>query len=225
MNLSYHNDNAIKTKFVARARGHQKADEIVKGQYWGDGKGCAVGCLVHSSSHLQLSSELGIPLGMARLIDRLFEGMPTENAKKFPLRFVQAIPVGKDLNAVMDRYYFTLLSDEKMGSIAFASHKVKPSIQTVIDLYARRIAKDNPSTEEWIKARRADAASYAAAAYAAAAYAAAADAADDDAAYAAAAAAAAAYAADAADAAADAARQNHFLWQAELLITLLKEAK
>ena len=221
MNLSYHNDNAIKTKFVARARGHQKADEIVKGQYWEDGKGCAVGCLVHSSSHFQLSSELGIPIGMARLIDRLFEGMPTENSKKFPLRFVQAIPVGKDLNAVMDRYLFTLLSDEKMGSIAFASHKVKPSIQTLIDLYDRHIAKDNPSTEEWIKARRAASATYAAyaadaaadAAYAA--YAAAADVAAYDA-YA----AAAAYADDVADA-----RQNHFLWQAELLITLLKEAK
>ena len=75
---------ATKRKFVARARKHQLADEIIKGRYWEGGKGCAVGCLVHGSSHTQLANELGIPLQMAILIDRLFEGMPLAEAKAFP---------------------------------------------------------------------------------------------------------------------------------------------
>lgn len=48
---SFHNDQKIKTKYLARVRAHQKADEIIKGQYWEDGKGCAVGCTLHSSNH------------------------------------------------------------------------------------------------------------------------------------------------------------------------------
>jgi hypothetical protein len=219
--LSFHGKQEVKDFYLARANAHFIADEIVKGAYWEDGKGCAVGCLIHGNSHIKLSKELGIPLSIARLIDRLFEGMPNENSKSFPVRFIESIPVGVDLSLAMDKFYLSLLSDPEHGVLRYANDRVRPSIQGVIDLFTRKVAKDNPSIEEWVRARMsayadatADAAGYAAATAAAAAYVVAADAA----AYAASAAAYAAHA-DADDAA-----SRSYLWQSELLLKLLKEA-
>jgi hypothetical protein len=213
--LSYKGDKAIKAFYVKRARAHQKADEIVKGTYWENGKGCAVGCLVHGSSHEELAKELAIPLQMAYLIDRLFEGMPTENAKHFPLRFVQATPVGADLEKVMDRFFLALLSDPEQGVMLSANDSVRPQIQAVIDLYTRQVAADYPSVEEW---RAADRAAYRAGDRAG-------DRAASSAAYSAADRAAYRAASSAADSAAYwAAYTNHYLWQAELLLSLLKSA-
>ncbi len=86
----------IKEKYVARLEKHYKLDEIIKGKYWEDGKGCAVGCTIHSDNHNRYESELGIPEWLAKLEDVLFEGMPNSNAKEFPLKFIKSIPVGFD---------------------------------------------------------------------------------------------------------------------------------
>jgi hypothetical protein len=232
-------DAATKRKFTARARKHQLADEIIKGKYWEGGKGCAVGCLVHGESHAQLAEELGMPIQMAYLIDRLFEGMPLDKAKAFPLRFVKSLPVGKDLGPVMDRFLLALLSDPENGVMLSVSESVRPAIQTVIDLYTRQVAGDYPSREEW---RAADSAAYSAAysgvdsaaasAVYRAAYSAAASAAAS-AVYSAESSAESSAAASAAARAASravyravyrAAEENHYLWQSEMLISLLKSA-
>ena len=52
MMRAYHNDLTIKTSILAQIQMHHDADEIVKGQYWQDGKGCAVGCTIHSGDPL-----------------------------------------------------------------------------------------------------------------------------------------------------------------------------
>ena len=40
--LSFHNDPKIKEKYLERVKAHQEADQIIKGLYWEDGKGCAM---------------------------------------------------------------------------------------------------------------------------------------------------------------------------------------
>lgn len=100
---SFHNNPTIKAKYLERITAHEKADEIVKGIYWEEGKGCAVGCTVEKSDGTQHSSfetELGLPEWLARLEDTIFEGLPNEEAKTFPRRFLEAINVGSDLTAV-----------------------------------------------------------------------------------------------------------------------------
>ena len=82
---AYHNDEKVKEKYLARVLAHQKADEIRRGYYWEDGKGCAVGCTVHGSEHSAYETEMGIPIDIARAEDRIFEGMGNESAKEFPL--------------------------------------------------------------------------------------------------------------------------------------------
>jgi hypothetical protein len=42
--LAYHNDPALKDKLLANLAAHAQADELIQGQYWEDGKGCAVAC-------------------------------------------------------------------------------------------------------------------------------------------------------------------------------------
>jgi len=226
--IAYHGKKSVKTKYVNRVKAHAKADEIIKGTYWQNGKGCAVGCTIEGSEHERYETELGIPRLLARLEDGIFEGLPNERAMKFPLQFLEAVNVGVDLSSVFPKFMFWLLGDKKDGVLKYAKTDAqKKAIKRVIALYKNKIAGKEVTQEDWRKARSA---AYAAAAdadaydAAAAAYAAAADADAADAAYAAAyaAAAAAAYAAYAAYAAA-AAQQQARIKQADKLLELIKE--
>lgn len=97
---AFHNDPEIKEKFLKRLRAHYEADEIVKGTYWENGKGCAVGCTIHGNDHSKYEEELGIPIILARLEDRIFEGMPNAESKEWPIKFIESINVGSDLSKV-----------------------------------------------------------------------------------------------------------------------------
>ena len=98
--LAYHNKPELKDEYLARLAAHAAADEIIKGQYWEDGKGCAVGCTIHGSDHSRYETELGIPQVLARLEDCIFEGLPNGEAKKFPRQFLAAIRPGADISKV-----------------------------------------------------------------------------------------------------------------------------
>jgi len=249
---AYLNDEKVKGKYLARVQAHAAADKIVKGQYWSNGKGCAVGCTIEGSDHGKYETELGIPRAIARLEDRIFEGLPNAEAMTFPSRFLEAVNVGADLSMVVPKFFVWLLGDEKDGVINFVGEykKCEKAIRQVHALYVETVGGKIVEKQTWKDAYAAyDAAAYAAAADAAAAAAAAAYAAyaaayaDAAAAYAAdAAAAAAAYAADAAayaadaadaaaaDAAADAyaqktAKEKYYSKMANKLLEILKETK
>ena len=226
--ISFHGKQEVKDFYLARVATHHAADQIIQGKYWEHGKGCAVGCTIHGHDHSKYENELGIPRIIARLEDRIFEGIPNEEAKEFPLQFLQAIPVGKDLTPVWKKFLVWLLIDKTTGTINHAKKiETKKAIKDVAELIEKSIT-ENVTTEQFAEVRKAAdaaaAAAYAAYAAAAAAYAAAAaDAAD------AAAADAAAYAAAyaAADAAADArkkARTKRYHGMRDKLIELLAAA-
>ena len=248
--LSYHGDSTLKARFVGHVEAHREADRVMQGNYGtlvdGKWRGCAVACSLRSldeisgvastdsmreyGSHSDLAERLGIPLVLARLEDRIFEGLPIEWAKHWPTRFAKAIPIGADLSLVWPKFALALLTDPEMGVIGFTKREqAKAAIQGVASLFAARISGSNPSAAQWREARK-NADAYAADAYAA--YAAAAYAADAaDAAYAAYAAyayaAAYATAADAyayAAAAAAASRQAYYVKMADKLIQILEEA-
>jgi hypothetical protein len=228
--IAFHGDSNTKAKYVERVKAHAAADEIIHGQYWAAGKGCAVGCTIHGSDHRRYEKELGVPLILARLEDRIFEGMTNGDAKEFPLRFLSAIEPGADLSLVWHQFAHWLLVDPQDGVIKYAkTDKTKDAIQLVAQLYDRAARGLLVEKKEW---QRAQGVAYAAAAADAADAAADAAYAAADAAYAAAAAAyaaaAAAYAAAAAAAAAaDAyatARRKSYKRQADKLVELLLAA-
>jgi hypothetical protein len=134
--LAFHNDPAIKELYLARVRAHREADQLIKGTYWENGKGCAVGCTVHSSSHVAYEKELGIPLILARLEDGIFETLPNQRAMLWPEEFLFAIRPGADLSLVWSRFAVWLLGDPVDGVIRFAKNQqTRKAIQDIADAY------------------------------------------------------------------------------------------
>jgi hypothetical protein len=116
MTLTAYLDNPqIKTDILAQLEAHRQADQIIKGRYWENGKGCAVGCTIHSGDHAEYERCFGIPQMLARLEDTIFEGLPNRKAKDWPVRFMSAIRPGADLSRVGWQFLHWLLTDEKVN--------------------------------------------------------------------------------------------------------------
>jgi hypothetical protein len=100
------NTEVTRDQLIASLRAHREADRIIPGRYWGEGKGCAVGCSIHDfrpgseGDHGLYPILFGIPEPLARLEDRIFEGLPADLRPDWPLRFAGAIRVGADLSHV-----------------------------------------------------------------------------------------------------------------------------
>ena len=154
---AFHGDPEVKEKYVGRVQAHRKADQIVQGQYWEDGKGCAVGCTIHGSDHQAYETELGIPVQLAHLQDCIFEDLPNEEAKDFPVDFLESIPVGADLKLVLHQFLYWLLVDPQDGVIQYAQgegeKQMKEAILSVADLHNRVIKGQEVKNEQWIAAR------------------------------------------------------------------------
>jgi hypothetical protein len=233
---AFHGDPAIKAFFLARVREHRDADALIHGTYWEHGKGCAVGCTVHSGHHAAYEQELGIPRILAHLEDGIFENLAPPDDVLWPERFLAAIPVGADLAMVWPQFALQLLGDEGHGVVRFVQAqrhaRQKAGIENVVALYQHWVLsgeKPTTTTAAYAAANAAYAAeaSYVAYAAYAAAYAAYAVEASyaGEAAYAANAAAFAASVSNAANAAEAAeAVEAARLWQAQTLIALLTAA-
>jgi len=171
--LSYQGDAGLKARFVGHVARHQAEDRVLQGTYgvvdgesvW---KGCAVACSLRSldeisgrelrtenKSHADLSARLGIPLELAYLEDRTFEGLSVELAREWPARFAEAIPVGRDLTMVWPRLALWMLSDPESGVLRLArTERTRAGIAGVVDLYQRWVETgEKPAVEEWQKAR------------------------------------------------------------------------
>lgn len=124
---AYLNDKNLKGKFINEIKKHMAADAIIKGSYGeeedGGWRGCAVGCSLKSlntinkkddstEAHNRYESELGIPEELAWLEDRIFEGLPIEDAKKWPLQFAMAIEEGRDLSKIATQFKLWLFDEE-----------------------------------------------------------------------------------------------------------------
>jgi hypothetical protein len=133
--LAYHNDPKIKTDILAQLARHRVADEIVKGRYWEDGKGCAVGCTLHSGNHAEYETRFGIPQMLARLEDCIFEGLPVEDARQWPERFMGAIQPGADLSRVGWQFLHWLLTDETVNP-GISHPSVRETVKQCADVIA-----------------------------------------------------------------------------------------
>ena len=230
--IAFYGLDAVKEHVLARVRAHRAADEIIHGRYWYGGKGCAVGCTVHSANHAAYETELGIPLILARLEDGIFEGLPAPNDLVWPERFLAAIHVGADLHMIWPQFALRLLSDRLYGVVRHAQEpKQRQAVESVVTYY-RQWSKTTiqPSVTVAVGYAATDADGYAAAA---AGYAA--DAAAHSVSNTAAAGVAAGYAVDAAACAAAAAaysvsnaaavgtvaKNACWIWQGKTLLSLL----
>ena len=113
-------DAQLASVVMAELQWHYEQDCIVKGKYWENGKGCAVGCLLKGSNHIEYEKSFGIPVMLAHLEDGMFEGLPKSDAALFPLDFMGAcMTVGKTrkqrmkkLNVVGWQLFHWVLTEE-----------------------------------------------------------------------------------------------------------------
>ena len=153
--LSYKSNPKLKRMMVTEMKLHRKNDQIIKGTYSkmnGIFKGCAVGCSIHSlnvrlkknlptNQHSIYESELGLPEWLARLEDFLFESLPDEEAKNFPVDLLTTIPVGVDLDPVQYRFKKFLLQDnfDCVHSLKDLDVRVKLQVTEAIKLVMKVI--------------------------------------------------------------------------------------
>ena len=149
---AYRGTTMTKAETLAQLAAHRKADEIIQGAYWGDGHGCAVGCLTHDSDggHDRFPELFGVPTQIAYLMDAIFESLPAEKAKDWPTRIMGAIPEGADLSRAWDRWCAWMLAD-----LATLDSEAQAEVQAMADLFARAAAGDEPAAEEWDRAAEA----------------------------------------------------------------------
>lgn len=122
---AYLDDPNLKDFVLSQLDQHRQLDKIIKGQYWQEGRGCAVGCTLQAvaarngkwkkgidhADHRLYVSELGIPEHLARLQDAIFEGLPEPDYLEWPKQFAEAINPGADLSGVWPKFVVALLTD------------------------------------------------------------------------------------------------------------------
>ena len=136
--LSFFGEPCLKDAIVERVREHQRLDQIAQSIYWDGSKGCAIGCVLHSGEHMAFERQLGLPVFLAYMDEHVFECLPLEDAKRWPLRFIEAVPVGVDLELIFPRFMHWLLSDPD-GMRKHANAETVRIIDVLVTMYARRI--------------------------------------------------------------------------------------
>jgi hypothetical protein len=131
---AWHNDPHLKAEVLSRMLQHRAEDSIIQGLYQevdpqaATGyRGCLIGCTLprkagdwlrfnrHSeySWHREVEKQYGIPTQVAILLDNTFERLAVDKAPWFAVAFIEATPVGADMDQVvkqleqdfLDRYH------------------------------------------------------------------------------------------------------------------------
>jgi len=144
-------------KYIDRAIKHRKADEIVQGIYWEDGKGCAVGCLAHAneSAHEALEEQTGIPEWLIRLADTIFEGLEVGEYQKWPERFVTAMPKNKTHEYMELKVKAPFLVYVWESTLKNFDHKKYPDVKKAVDWSIVLWKRDDIGSDDWNAAENA----------------------------------------------------------------------
>jgi hypothetical protein len=161
--IAFRKTEISKPVILKQLRVHAKADQLIKGQYWQDGKGCAVGCTVHCGDHSLYEPKFGIPQMLARLEDCIFEGLPNVKAKAWPIRFMDAIVPGTELVLVGWKFMHWILTDDK-ATPGILDPLVCEAVKGAAAIIAKLAAGETiDASAAWSAARSAESAAWSAA--------------------------------------------------------------
>ena len=103
-----------KAKLLNSLREHARMDRVLQGCYWlepnplarskfyASGGGCFMGCCLHDfapgeeGSKREYEQAFGIPQSFVAGAETIFESIPINKAKSFPVRLIEAIPEGAE---------------------------------------------------------------------------------------------------------------------------------
>ena len=146
MTTTFPDPRVTKADFVRIMREHAAADHLIAGRY-GVGerdsfRGCAIGCGVETINRLTgqrhrydnydaVANTLGIPLALAYLEDRIFEGLGPEERRTWPVRFAEAIPEEADLWPAVPRILARILRELALPAVTVDEWGVKAAVEAV----------------------------------------------------------------------------------------------
>ena len=169
---AWHGNPDLKAEVLARMLVHREQDSIIQGLYQERApelatgyKGCLIGCtlpkrdyadtyLTNRRWHDEVEFLYGIPRSVGILLDNIFEELPEGTHAEFAVASIETIPVGADLSMVKSRMILDVLVDTEFGMLQLASSEPEHlAVMAVAELFRRHLNNDEPSTEEWEKAK------------------------------------------------------------------------
>ena len=159
--VAFHGQPAIKDEYLARVEAHRAAADFTRDPYAetapdeqgnGSWRGGASHVTFHKSRDPHEAGELqiGLPIGLARLLDELFMKMAAERYAVWPGQFLAAIPVGADLSRVWPRLAIWLLTDAQAGVIRFAqTNDQRAAVEEITNCYSRLLDGAEVPYKQW----------------------------------------------------------------------------
>ena len=107
---------------------HIKADAVLAGTYWEDGKGCFIGCLTYSDDPSKVTERFGLPEPSVRIAEHIFEKLSRIEKEK-GINFFKDVgdAIGKD-GKDLSKVHWVFLKD-----LLENLPEQEPEIQRVID--------------------------------------------------------------------------------------------
>lgn len=136
----------VKDKYIERMKEHMRLDQLMQGTGFERAKnrGCAVGCTLDKYEHTSYTTELGLPVWLAHLEDKIFEKLPKEKAMKFPLKFLESVQIGVDYTLMWHDWSIFLLT-----KIIPKKYVTQKDIKDIINLHKRAAKGGIVTEEEW----------------------------------------------------------------------------
>jgi hypothetical protein len=155
---AFHNDPAVKSQLVDRLKAYAEAGAIINAEnLWKDGKGSPMGCVVNDTGLALWPERTGMPKAFGAAIDAVAKNLGSpENAGRFAVEWLDAVPVGEDMGGVAHALIGWLLTDGEQGVLRLATTEaVREMVRRVAELHRRGAAGQAPTAAEWGAARAA----------------------------------------------------------------------
>jgi hypothetical protein len=114
---AYHGNPALKEDLLARVAAHAAANEITKRDGYTrrpspfHAPGATSWGRDSDAPYVAMEEQWGIPQMLAQLEDVIYQGIPYGDAKAWPWRFAESVPIGVDLSRVCWRYLHGILTE------------------------------------------------------------------------------------------------------------------
>ena len=143
---TFNNDPSLKADLIRQLKHHQELDAFVRGKWLtgdtisGNGRrGCFYGCTMQTEHNPReaFSEKYHMDLMYVYLTERIFEGLPDNEYKTYPVRSIECVPVGFDFNKIKSPFFHALLMDKEHGVINFynGNKPAEAAIRQVAELF------------------------------------------------------------------------------------------
>ncbi len=134
-----------KDKFINIAKDHQSADMFIQWQWlqkekidW-NFKWCFYWCMTQTEDNTldEAVSVMKLPDWIIHVSEKIFEWLPKEEAIKFPLQLLEAVPTNTDIEQVWKDWNYAILMDKEHGQYKYCWDNTycKEAVKKCADLF------------------------------------------------------------------------------------------